>query len=293
MTIPPNWSALNQANWDERVPVHLDPNSGYDLTALRSGTARLDTIAANILGPVEGMRVLHLQCHFGKDTLTIAQAGAPGGAQAGAQPGAQAGVQVTGLDFSPPAIEAARSLAIEVGLADRARFVVANVYDAPSALPEPESFDRVFVSWGALCWLPDMPYWARIVASFLKPGGFLALAEAHPAAYVFDDLTATPDGRPGWYMPYLGREPLMEDRPEDYANPTARLRNSRTVEFLHPLSDIMMALIDSGLRIDRFLEHDSVVWEMFGSLVRRSRSEYVWPDKPWLPLSYSLRAVKG
>lgn len=271
-----DWRTLNQANWDERVPIHVNAPRAYDLAALRSGKDRLDPIAMEALGLVDGLRVLHLQCHFGMDSLVLAQRGA----------------FVTGVDFSPPAIETARALAAELGLSERARFVEANVYDALMALPEPGSFDRVFVSWGALCWLPDMAAWARVVKGFLKPGGFLALAEAHPAAYVFDGAPAGEDGMPVWYTPYLGRAPLLEDRPEDYADPTARLRNSRTVEFLHPLSDILMGLIDAGLRIDRFHEHDRITWPMFTHLVKHGPGEWRWPDKPWLPLSYSLRAAK-
>jgi len=277
MTLPPDWLALNLANWNERVAIHLDaPIMHYKLDGLKAGTQQLDRIADETLGPVDGLRVLHLQCHFGADTLTIAQQGAT----------------VTGLDFSPPAVAAARSLAVELGLADRVRFVEANVYDADAAINEPASFDRVFVSWGALCWIPDIAAWARVVASFLKPGGFLALAEAHPVAYVFDDMNATPDGRPGYYMPYLGREPMLEDRPEDYADPSARLKNSRTVEFLHPISDVIMSLVNAGLRIDRFNEHDSIVWQLYAHLVKRGPGEHVWPDRPWLPLSYSLQAAK-
>jgi SAM-dependent methyltransferase len=161
MTLPPDWRALNQANWDERVPIHVRAKEAYDLPALRAGTDRLDPIAAKVLGPAGGKRVLHPQCHFGMDSLLIARQGA----------------SVTGLDFSPPAIATARSLAAELGLADRARFVEANVYDALTAIPEPGGFDRVFVSWGALCWLPDMVAWARVVAAFLAPGGYLALAD--------------------------------------------------------------------------------------------------------------------
>jgi SAM-dependent methyltransferase len=277
VTIPPDCFSLNLANWNERVDVHLNaPRLHYRLDALKAATAQLDPIATDILGPVDGLRVLHLQCHFGMDTLTLAQHGA----------------SVVGLDFSPPAIEAAQALAGELGLSERARFVQSNLYDAEAAIGEPAAFDRVFVSWGALCWLPDVRGWARIATSFLKPNGYLALAEAHPAAYVFDDMNATPDGRPGWYMPYLGREPMREDRPEDYANPDVRLKNSRTVEFLHPLSDVLMGLIDAGLRIDRFHEHDSIVWQMYAQLQKRGPSELVWPDRPWLPLSYSLRAAK-
>jgi SAM-dependent methyltransferase len=278
MTTEPDWLALNLANWNERVAIHLGaPRLHYKLDGLKNGTDELDPIATEALGPVDGLNVLHLQCHFGADTLTIAQHGAT----------------VTGLDFSPPAIAAAKSLAVELNLTGRASFVEANIYDAEAAIGQPAAFDRVFVSWGALCWLPDIHAWARLVASFLKPNGYLALADAHPVMYVFDDMTATPDGMPGWYAPYLARQPLHENRPEDYADPTTPLRNSRTVEFLHPISDVLTALISAGLRIDRFQEHDSIVWQAFAQLQRRGRGEYVWPDKPWLPLSFSLRATKA
>jgi SAM-dependent methyltransferase len=277
MTLPPDWRALNQANWDERVPIHLNSRTCYDIEGLRAGTSPLDPIAAEMLGPVTGTRVLHLQCHFGMDTLRIAQMGAT----------------VTGVDFSPPAIVQARALATEVGLAERTRFVHANVYDALIALPEPGGFERVFVSWGALCWLPDLLAWARVVAEFLAPGGHLALADAHPFAYVFDSTKATPDGMPGWYVPYLGREGSLENDPRDYADAEARLSNSRTWQWLHPISDILASLAEAGLRVERFREHDSCVWRLFENLVEREPGCFVWADKPWLPLSFSLRAVKG
>jgi SAM-dependent methyltransferase len=276
VTLPPDWHALNQANRDERVPIHVDAKPAYDLAALRAGTDRLDPIAATILGPVGGLRVLHLQCHFGMDSLVLARQGAA----------------VTGVDFSSPAIAIARSLAAELGLAHRARFVEANVYDAPAALPEPGTFDRVLVSWGALCWLPDIAAWARIVAGFLAPGGYLALAEAHPFVHVFDSDKAAPGGMPVWYVPYLGREATLEDQPRDYADPDATSRNSRTWQWLHPLGDILSALIGAGLRIDRFEEHDSLTWRLFDRLVKRGPDDYAWPDKPWLPLAFSLRATK-
>jgi SAM-dependent methyltransferase len=274
MAIPPDWRALNQANWDERVAVHVAAKETYDLDALRAGGDQLDPIATEILGPVAGKRVLHLQCHFGMDSLRIARQGG----------------SVTGIDFSPPAIATARSLAAEFGLS--ARFVEANVYDALTALPEPGGFDCVFVSWGALCWLPDIFAWARVVADLLAPGGYLALAEAHPFVYVFDSVNATPDGMPGWYVPYLARAASMEDDARDYADPAAQLRNSRTWQWLHPVSDIVTALLQAGLRIDRFQEHDSCAWRVFDNLVERGPGDYTWPDKPWLPLSFSLRATK-
>jgi SAM-dependent methyltransferase len=272
----PAWRQANRANWDERVPIHLAARDTYDLQTLRAGNKHLGPISMAALGPVAGQRILHLQCHFGMDTLILAQQGA----------------EVAGVDFSPPAIEAATALATELGLSGRARFLVSDVYETASVLPEPASFDRVFVSWGALCWLPDMFGWARVVEHFLKPGGWLALAEAHPTAYVFDDRNATPDGMPGWFMPYLGRAPMIEDREEDYSDPSARLKNTRTHEWLHPLSDIVMGLINAGLRLDFLREHDTVAWKMFAGLVQAETGGYRWPDQPWLPLSYSLRASK-
>src|SRR5690349_6368030 len=164
-----DWRALNRANWDERVAVHLGP-AGYDLSALRSGRGRLDPISEAELGAVGGLQVLHLQCHFGKDSLVLANRGAA----------------VTGVDFSQPAIEAARDLACELGLS--ARFVRADVYDAPSVIREPASFALVFTTWGTITWLPDLAGWAQAIAYFLRPGGALYFADAHPAALVFDDL---------------------------------------------------------------------------------------------------------
>jgi len=273
----PDWRGLNRANWDERGKLHLDaPRLHYDQTALRAGTARPGPITHAVLGPIAGQKILHLQCHFGMDSLVLVQQGAT----------------VVGVDFSLPAIEAARALAGELGLTDRATFVHSDVYDAMSALPAPASFDRVFVSWGALCWIPDMRGWAQVVAQFLKPGGWLALAEAHPAAYVFDNSTSTPDGMPGWFAPYLGRTPMLIDNTEDYADPTTPLQNSRTYEWLHPLSDVVGGLLDAGLRLDMLREHDTVAWQMFSCLVAAETGGYRWPDKPWLPLAYSLRATK-
>lgn len=272
----PEWRRLNRANWDERVKLHLGSALHYDETDLRAGRGRLDAIVADAVGPVDGLRVLHLQCHFGMDSLALAQRGAA----------------VTGVDFSAPAIDAARRLALEVGLADRVRFVQSDVYEAAAALSEPGSFDRVFVSWGALCWLPDMRAWARVVAQFLKPGGWLALADAHPTAYVFDSRTATPDGRPGWWVPYLGREPALEDSAADYADPAATLHNTLTHQWLHPLGDIVTALLEAGLTLARLQEHDAIPWRLFDCLLRAPDRLYRWPDQPWLPLSFSLRAVR-
>jgi len=184
----PEWYRANRASWDERVGVHIGPG-GYDLSDLRAGRGKLNAIEEAELPPVEGKRILHLQCHFGRDSLTLAQRGA----------------EVVGLDFSAPAIEVARNLAGELGLAERASFVHADLYETVQAVPIPHSFDMVFVTWGAICWLPDITRWAQIVAAMLSPGGLLYLAEGHPTASVFDDTTRSPDGMPGLFAPYFSR----------------------------------------------------------------------------------------
>ncbi len=270
-----DWRELNRLNWDERVAVHLG-SALYDLMPLRQGKARLNPIEEAELGPVAGKRILHLQCHFGSDSLTLAQQGA----------------EVVGLDFSEPAIEAARKIAVEVGLAARTRFVLSDLYDAPAMIAEPGAFDIVFVTWGALCWLPDIRRWAEIVAHFLKDDGHLYLAEGHPAALVFDDAAAGPDGTPGRFVPYFHREPLRLNDPSDYADPSARLKNSRTMEWLHPVGEVVTAILAAGLRLRWLHEHDQVPWRMFAELEEVDRQMYRWPDEAWLPLGYSLIADK-
>ena len=270
-----DWRELNRANWDERVVVHLG-SAGYDLGPLRAGRGRLNAIDEAELGPVAGLRVLHLQCHFGKDSLVLAGRGA----------------EVTGLDFSGPAVETARLLAAELGLA--ARFVQADLYDAPAAVPEPASFDLVYTTWGTITWLPDLAGWARVVAHFLRPRGALYFADAHPAVLVFDDMAGVDaGGRPGWFMPYFGGEPLVIDDPSDYADPQAQLVNQRQVNWLHPLGAILDALRAAGLRLEWLHEHPRVPWRMFRCLVPDAEGCWAWPDHPWLPLSVSLCAVRS
>lgn len=269
-----DWRAINRANWDERVAIHMGPG-GYDLGPLRAGRGVLNPVEEAELGDVAGLEVLHLQCHFGADTLCLAQRGAI----------------VTGLDFSGEAIAAARRLAAELRLGERARFVQADLYDAPQAIARPAAFDVVYTSWGATCWLPDIARWARIVAGFLKPGGRLYYADAHPAAYVFDDLTRLPDGRPGYFAPYFARQPIVMTDERDYADPTARLANAANVNWLHPLSDTVGGLLAAGLSLDWLHEHAQVPWRMFEILVKKDDGDWHWPDKPWLPLAVSLQAT--
>ena len=268
-----DWLNANRANWDERVEYHIEAPS-YDLSDLRAGSGKLHPIEARELGSVQGKRILHLQCHFGRDTLALAQQGA----------------EVVGLDFSPAAVEAARKLAAELNLSASATFVEANVYDAPSALEGRALFDIVFVTWGSLCWLPDIGAWAKVVAHFLKPGGYLYLADAHPAAMVLEDVEPKAGRLPVLHLPYFTQGPIVEYDPTDYANPEARLKNAVTHEWTHSLSTILTGISQAGLRLEWFHEHPEVPWRMFADLVPRGGGLYGWPDKQWIPLSFSLKA---
>ncbi|HVL21124.1 MAG TPA: class I SAM-dependent methyltransferase, partial [Amaricoccus sp.] len=165
------------------------------------------------------------------------------------------------------------------------------LYDAPEAVPE-RGFDLVFVTWGAIGWLPDIRGWARVVAGFLRPGGRLLLVEGHPAAMVFDDeAPPSADGMPGFFVPYFDPAALATEE-ADYANPAAPLAHRRTYTWLHPLGAVASALVEAGLGLVSLREHDAVPWRMFARLVGDDAGLYRWPDRPWLPLSYALVAEK-
>jgi SAM-dependent methyltransferase len=270
------WRNANRLHWNERTAIHLAPG-GYDATALREGRAQFTVIERDELPPLAGKRVVHLQCHFGADTLKLLQHGA---------------AAVVGLDFSGPAITAARALAAELGFANRARFIEADLYDAVEAIPDAGTFDMAYVTWGAISWLPDIRRWGEIVAQMLRPGGALYLAEGHPAALVLDDAVAAPDGMPGFYAPYFSGDPVIYRESKDYIVGETTFENATIHTWIHPLGKIITGLIDAGMRLDWLHEHDAVPWRMFRVLSRDAQGLYRWPGKPWLPLAFSLSATR-
>lgn len=259
-----DWRGLNRANWDARVPVHLE---FYDIDGFRAGADPLRPFEVAEAGDVTGKRLVHLQCHIGLDTLSWARRGA----------------LVTGLDFSPPALEAARSLAADLGIG--ASFVTADVYDAEAAL-NGQRFDVVYTGTGALVWLPDIPRWAKVVAGLLEPGGFLYLVEGHPFAQILDceqGQTVAQD--------YFDERAQVEDYPYSYTGGPA-LEHTRNVQFQHPIGTIVTALAEAGLRIDFLREHDFDAFQRWESLEREG-GEYRLPaGRPRVPLMFSLRATR-
>lgn len=262
-----DWEAVNRANWDERVPIHF-ASAFYDVPAFLAGRTTLSARERAAFGCLRGRRLIHLQCHFGLDTLSWAREGA----------------DVTGVDFSPAAIAAARELAAQAGIA--ARFECAEVLGLDGAFDG--KFDIVYTGLGALCWLPDIARWALVVARLLRPGGELYLHEFHPFEWVFDEQDTCAK-----YDYFTGAMGLAVDMPGSYADPGAVTRHTATVQWNHGLGAVITALIEAGMHIRRLEEHDS-------SVIRRWPFMVPAPDGGWrmpaertsLPLLYTLRAEK-
>ncbi|MEV5709241.1 class I SAM-dependent methyltransferase [Actinoallomurus sp. NPDC052274] len=263
----PDYLTINKALWDERVPIHL-ASDFYDLAGFKAGGQTLRDFELAEVGDVTGRRLVHLQCHFGLDTLSWARRGA----------------HVTGLDFSEKAVEAACRVADEVGL--QARFVAADVYDAVTALGE--TYDIVYTGLGALCWLPDIDRWARTAAALLRPGGFAYLAEFHPFAGTLDDE----EGRTVTFDYFAEGPQVWDDDAGSYADPQAPVQHTRSIEFTHGLGEVVTALTTAGLRIDFLHEHDYTLWQRFSVLERHGIAYRLPEGRPRMPLMYSLRATK-
>jgi SAM-dependent methyltransferase len=264
---------VNRRNWDERAGIHARDTTGdYRLDRFRAGEDVLHEIEAAELGDISGKRVLHLQCHIGRDTLCLVRRGAV----------------ATGLDFSAVALEFARRLAHETGLA--AEFVQGTVDEAPPLTPGP--FELVFTTWGTICWLPDLRSWARAIASVLAPGGELYFADAHPGFLLLDEhagkLTPTYDFQ------------TQADRPLEFVDATTYtgdptiMTHQSTCQWIHSLSAILGSLMDAGMTLAMFHEHEVLPWQGLPCMVPASDGFWRLPDgHPRLPLSFSLRARKG
>ena len=265
------YRAANRANWDERAGLHV-VSRFYDVQGWLAERRPPRRHEAEALGDVSGLRLLHLQCHFGLDTLAWAGAGAT----------------VTGLDFSAPAIEAAREIAERAGLSERATFVCADVYDATEALGG-QTFDIVYVSLGSLCWLPSIEAWGAQVGGLVAAGGRFYLHDVHPLAQ------ALAEDRPLVTLSYFEEaEPRADVSGTTYADAPRLLDNRASYEWNHGIRETVNALTGHGLRLERLAEHDWTVWPQFSWLVQNEEGGWQSPPgAPRLPLSFSLLATKG
>ena len=268
MTQEPTWREKNRAMWDAKAPLHVN-SPQYDVAGFKAGATRLRRHEIEDLGDVAGKALIHLQCHFGLDTLSWSRLGA----------------RVVGLDFSEPAVHAARKLAQEIGV--QAEFVLSDAYDAPVAVGH-RTFDIVYTGVGALCWLPDMDRWAKVVFDLLKPGGQLYLFEFHPIKFIFDPaVTSEPIILDSYFSPAEG----FPDGGVTYADASIPAAATPTVLWNHPLGEVVTALVRAGLRIDSLRELDRDVLPQWDFMERAEDRMYRMPrDRPSLPLMYVLRA---
>jgi SAM-dependent methyltransferase len=261
----------NRKHWDEIVAIHV-ASDFYDVGDFRRFPDRLKPVELEELGDVRGKTLLHLQCHFGIDTISWARQGAT----------------VTGVDFSANAVAQARSLAAEVGV--EARFIESNIYDLPRNLDG--QFDVVFTSYGVLGWLPDLKRWAQVAAHFVKPGGTFYIAEFHPFPWVFDDSAGVDD----LYVkyPYFPQdEPLAFEYDGTYAVREAKIEHRLTYNFPFPLGDVVTSLIDAGLRIDFLHEFPFSTYQCLPfTEEREDKKVYLTKHDGSLPLLFSIKATK-
>ena len=273
-----DYRAINRASWDERAPAHA-ASPGYSLDQFRSDPTFLSYVVqydVPRLGDITGLRGVHLQCHIGTDTISLARLGA----------------RMTGYDFSPAALAEARKLDEEVGAG--VEFVEGDLYDAVDALGAGQ-FDLVFTGIGALCWLPSVSRWASVVAGLLRPGGRLFIREGHPMLWTLadprEDQLIVVD------FPYFETaEPIVFNYPGSYVETDSDFTNNTTHEWNHGLGEIVTALLDNGMQLTMLEEHDSVPWEALPgqmSVVPGTNHEWQLTDRPErLAHSYTLQAVK-
>ena len=265
---------VNRAWWDERAAAHAAALQYERYVADPGFLSQVVRFDLPRLGTISGLRGVHLQCHIGTDTVSLARLGA----------------SMTGLDFSAAAVEQARRLAGRLG-AD-ARFVQGEVYSAAEVLGR-GGFDLVFTGIGALCWLPDIGRWAQVAADLLRPGGRLFLRECHPMLWALDE--ARQDDLLVVRYPYFERaEPVVFEDAGSYVPTEVVFQHASIRVWNHGLGEIVTALLDAGLQITGLAEHDSVPWEALpGKMERIPGGEWRLTDQPWrLPHSYTLQAVK-
>ena len=263
----PEWLDVNRRLWNDMAAVHVD-SAFYDLAGLVAGRDDLRPWESREVGPVDGKRLLHLQCHLGTDTIGWARLGA----------------KCTGLDFSPRSIRAATMLGRWAGF--EIDWVEANVYDAVTAV-DGQRFDVVYTGVGAINWLPNLDRWAHVVADLLEPGGTFYLYEIHPMSNAMDEsgTRLNEDLMGGRYQRY-------DDGQGTYAEPDAVLDNTESFERIHSIGEIFSAIIGAGLVLDHFREFDATPAPL-PYLERGPDRLYRFPEgAPVFPLTFSLRASK-
>ncbi len=266
-----NYMEANKDLWDKLARIH-HKSEFYDVAGFLKGGQTLDPIELEELPDLSGKKILHLQCHFGMDTLSLARLGA----------------EITGVDFSPEAIELARELSKRARV--DARFICSNIYDLPDNLDD--IFDIVFTSGGVIMWLPDLERWARIIAGFLKSGGFFYIREFHPFAYIFDNGERVTHLQVK-YPYFQDREPLRFEDEGSYASGDEKTGKIPSFEWNHSVSRIINCVIDAGMKIDFFHEFPETSYKALPFMVQTESGRWILPEnQDKIPLMFSLKATK-
>lgn len=256
----------NKNSWNNRVDEHLSSDF-YDMPGFLAGESSLKEIELPLLGDIAGKTILHLQCHFGQDSLCLSRMGA----------------KVTGVDLSDKAIAKAREINAQLNL--DARFIECDIYSLPEHLDE--QFDIVFTSYGTIGWLPDINKWGALVSRYLKPGGRFIFAEFHPFIWTFDDDVEKVTYR------YFNTEPIVDEMKGTYANPDADIGGIE-ISWNHSISEVLSALMGNGLNLTHFGEYDFTPWNCFANLEESEPGRFRFKQHGnMIPITYSIVAEKG
>ncbi len=256
----------NRESWNELTALHTE-SSFYDVEGFKKGKTSLNHIELEELGDLKGKKLLHLQCHFGMDTLSLAREGA----------------EVLGVDISDASIQKAQELAHELEIP--ARFIRSNVYDIEDVLDE--TFDIVYVSYGAINWLDDLDKWAKLISRCLKPNGIFYMVEFHPFIYTLNDEFEIRDS----YFKSKALETVVEKSYTDKSEVSNK--NLKHIEWHHSLSEVLNSLISNGMRIEFLNEFPYQVYNCFPNLIESENGRWVsekYGDK--IPYMYSVKARK-
>ncbi len=265
MKIPSNYITINKHSWNNRTETHLKSDF-YNLEGFMKGKTSLNPIELELLGDIEGKSILHLQCHFGQDTISLERLGA----------------QTTGVDLSDKAIESAKKIAQETNSA--AKFICCDIYELENYLDE--EFDIVFTSYGTITWLPDLDKWAEIISKFLKTNGKFIFVEFHPVVWMFDENF----DKIGYN--YFNAEPIVETENGTYADKNAEISQAY-VTWNHSLSEVFKSLIDHQLEIKDFQEYDYSPYNCFNHTIEFQANQFrIQHLDNKIPMVYSIVAIK-
>jgi SAM-dependent methyltransferase len=260
-----DYLSINKASWNQRTEAHWDSDF-YDVKGFINGESSLNDIEIGLLGNIKGKRILHLQCHFGQDSISLAKLGA----------------QVTAMDLSDKAIERANELADKTGT--EVNFICCDVYDLPNHLNE--QFDIVYTSYGVIGWLPDLNKWSQIILSFLKPKGKFIMVEFHPVVWMFNDTFNNIDYN------YFNSGAIIESKTGTYTDTKAEITNE-IVTWNHSLSEVVNYLISKDLEINSLNEYDYSAYDCFNDMIEFEPKKYrIKHLDNKIPMMYSLVCTK-